>query len=490
MVERPRTGWRDKLMAVEQQWSRIKLIAANKSRSPSDVERLQQLVVELLNTAEGRKRFEAGLKETFEGKSRVIKELALVLDRSPDPIASLSAQDRLRLLQRGTDAGQPFWIKEEAYWNLLWHRIRAGDETARGVVADVMKKLTKNDKKGVGLAHQLTEMHSWGHLVDQRRIDLLDSALGAATDAALRELLQRAVDIQKRRSKPPPAPLSGGNPPPSRLTAENSSSRPVPPPAVPAETSSNGSPAQDTSPPPDAVPAPSTAAAVAKPAASTALATAEEPTAAAHLPPAEPAVDGAPPQHRKRPRPAPRPAETESPIDFNELADAAQRIGRYFHQNLQRFDGQLSALAQEVQGVRERLATMEDDGKAAAALREEVRWLSEQSRGSEARLEQILDECAGLRDRLAEATDQIETAQARAAAAEARADQHIDQANQDRENAVQNHLATLRPTLQRLLIDVRDPSPEDGDQSETEQLLWEKLREIKTVLRAQGVLLD
>jgi chromosome segregation ATPase len=171
---------------------------------------------------------------------------------------------------------------------------------------------------------------------------------------------------------------------------------------------------------------------------------------------------------------------------------SAQRAIELVAEYLPRFDEHLSVLVRVVCDLDRRQSTPDARDKELAAARDELRRLQDARCERQSSLDEALRERDQLRAAAADALARIRAAEEKAKAAEARADQHIHQAKQDGEKSVQNYLADIRPRLGRILIDIDDQSQDEGanPRSETEALLWQRLRDLKQFLRDRGVLLD
>jgi hypothetical protein len=536
-------------MSAEVEWARMKELVKVESLSAPQGEEMRDLALRLLCTPEGRERIETGLHERFDGKTKAISKLVNALDKlqgdSRIPQAELT-----RLLHSISAASVPHKEKTP-YWTVLWMRLVAGDPRISKAILEAMG-LNKGTGSSGSAIHRLIQLDSWKNIPKHRRSDLLEAALKAESRPDVRMQLQAVLDsnlpvprssLLEAAPKAEPRPdvrrqpeeVLHSNLPDPRSSEVRSGpgpteDRPVAPTRDGAKMSSPPSPENpsvalaDIPPqrPPTLEPPGSSLTSSATRAMDAPLPGAPASAAASHDLPreevhsmsvggdqtpsddrlavatnenglkTEPARDDTLPEEketRKKPRPRGRAASDEpgSPLD---IGDPAQRVADLLANYLPRLDDRLAALTGEVRDVGRRLPAPDERRSELASLRDELRRVQDALRERQRLLDEALLERDRLKDAAENASAKIRVGEERARAAEARADQHIHQAERDRENAVQNYLAGLRPDLRRLLIDIGDHAQDEEavPQTETEGLLWQRLRDIKQALRNHGVL--
>ncbi|WP_406697996.1 hypothetical protein V5E97_03980 [Singulisphaera sp. Ch08] len=520
-------------MRVDEDWKRFKELVKVESPTMEQGDEMRDLIFGLLCTPLGRERIEAGLGEPLDGKVRAISKLASALEKRHAE-AGLSRDDRVRLLERLSVASFPH--KEKApYWTILWLRHEAGDPAIGRAIAEAIFRGPKGAGKNQSPVSRLGQLESWKRTPQRRRADLLEVALKTESRPDLQWQLQDA--LRSCQSPPRPTEVQPGSKPavavpivPPRVGPGPAQSTPPERQSgelakVQAQTAIRPEESPSSSPPvtPD-----STAASRPPSSESTAslapFAAAVEPVPVAHDPrqlvdrPAavggeeQPAGGGdqssavedrlkidtvrdgkspGPTESRRKTRP-PRPPAAEQPSPPGDGSDSVGQAIALFAEYLPRFETHLSAIVREVRDLGRRLSSVEERDVEIASVRDELRRVQETLRERHKVRDEDLRERESLKAANEEAAARIRAAEEMARAAEARADQHIHLANRDRENSIQNYLANLRPVLRRLLIDIGDQPQDDGaaPQTETEGILWQRLREIKQALRDQGVLLD
>jgi hypothetical protein len=509
----------------EEDWARLKDLVKLDEPSAIRGDEMRDLILRLLSTPQGRTKIENGLSEALEGKVRAINRIVKALDERRDE-SGLSREDRIRLLERLSKASFP--LKESkpySYWSILWLRLEAGDSRIGKAVLEAMDRLRKGKKKSALGDQSLIGLDSWKHTPGQRRSDLLEAAIKEAESLPdLRRQLQEALRLQVPTPQPPavqpgPKPTAvpqaaqardgagPDRPPPSKKPSGELTE--LPSPMVSQAENPRGTPLSPTSdatsmdrPPadvegpvpvghnfPQEVEQSATAGEEAPPSSDRTL-----PLTIEYGRKSEPAQDGTSPEEagpRKKPRSRVRTGD-DPPGSPLELSDPVLRVANMLADSLPRLDANLSALTAEVRGLGRRLASTDERSDEFSSLRDQLA----RAREALGYVQKSLDAALHERDRLEAELEGCMTrsrkAEDQARAAELRAEHHIREAELGRENAIQDYLASLRPDLRRILIDIGEPPPDEGASppSETEVILWQRLREIKQTLKNHRVLLD
>jgi phage shock protein A len=181
------------MTTFEERWQEIDALVRRKERLQSHGERLQESVVALLATPEGRESIRTRLEHSgFGGRERFIEEVVRAFDRRPASLSSLTPRDRSDFVMLALGKTKR---NQQCHWDLLWLLLRDG---CNGVGSMVIDSLTKGVPKKEDLALALWSLPSWKAVARDRTAALLEAARAATGgNFDLRSRIDRALDWAK-----------------------------------------------------------------------------------------------------------------------------------------------------------------------------------------------------------------------------------------------------------------------------------------------------
>lgn len=430
-------------MTVEQIWEDIKGL------KPNAADRARELLTQLLATQEGRNCFRSGLKKQ-KPKVLVLRHFVELMEPAGTLSSELPPQERSTLLE---EVSRVAHIKDAVYWRLLWLRLKGGQRGA--VAADARDSLKALSEGGApkALVEKLKNLKGWADLPCESWVEVVENAVEAELSSENRAYLKDVVQLLQDRPAPTQhvAELSAG----AESKQERGSTQldvgnvQTSPSATGIETNAKEDAAEEGG--------------------------RTKPRRASRRSPNDGAAQGG--------------SETELVGLLASCISAvhalSERLGTVSR------NGGATASDQRIHQLDQRISQLETTQTTteseARAWQGEVERLQAELRNLGDELQSIRGERDAELARAGDLQQRLAAADARIAAAEGRADQHIHNANQERDLAVLTFKAQLWDAMRPHLEGVADPRPGETFGAEEAKVLMVRLRRIRDVLRSDGI---